>query len=145
MGGSRVLLALLLCLSAGSFLVRGEDPYFFYTWNVTYGTISPLGVPQQGILINGEFPGPRINCSSNNNIVINVFNNLDEPLLFTWYVSIFSSPFLMYLLCCDSAFFMCWSDMVGMVSNKGRTLGRTDCLEPIAQFSLGLISLTAFK
>ncbi|RVW18446.1 L-ascorbate oxidase-like [Vitis vinifera] len=84
MGGSRVLLALLLCLSAGSFLVRGEDPYFFYTWNVTYGTISPLGVPQQGILINGEFPGPRINCSSNNNIVINVFNNLDEPLLFTW-------------------------------------------------------------
>ncbi|KAL6341070.1 hypothetical protein AAG906_032185 [Vitis piasezkii] len=83
MGGSRVLLALLLCLSAGSFLVRGEDPYFFYTWNVTYGTISPLGVPQQGILINGEFPGPRINCSSNNNIVINVFNNLDEPLLFT--------------------------------------------------------------
>ncbi|KAF8041149.1 hypothetical protein BT93_B3158 [Corymbia citriodora subsp. variegata] len=75
---------LLLCLLAGAMAVRGEDPYFFFTWNVTYGTISPLGVPQQGILINGEFPGPNINSTSNNNIVINVFNNIDEPLLFTW-------------------------------------------------------------
>ncbi|KAI3409707.1 Kinesin motor domain-containing protein [Psidium guajava] len=75
---------LLLCLLAGAMAVRGEDPYFFFTWNVTYGTISPLGVPQQGILINGQFPGPNINSTSNNNIVINVFNNIDEPLLFTW-------------------------------------------------------------
>lgn len=82
MGG--VMLMLLLCLSAGAMLVRAEDPYFFYTWNVTYGTISPLGIPQQGILINNQFPGPNINSTSNNNIVINVFNNLDEPLLFTW-------------------------------------------------------------
>ncbi|KAL6565291.1 L-ascorbate oxidase [Orobanche gracilis] len=29
-------------------------------------------------------PRPLINCTSNNNIVVNVFNNLDEPLLFTW-------------------------------------------------------------
>ncbi|XP_030547557.1 L-ascorbate oxidase homolog [Rhodamnia argentea] len=75
---------LLLCLLAGAVAVRGEDPYFFFTWNVTYGTISPLGVPQQGILINGQFPGPNINSTSNNNIVINIFNNIDEPLLFTW-------------------------------------------------------------
>lgn len=27
--------------------VRGEDPYRFYTWNVTYGDIYPLGVKQQ--------------------------------------------------------------------------------------------------
>ncbi|KAL0436779.1 UNVERIFIED_CONTAM: L-ascorbate oxidase [Sesamum radiatum] len=40
--------------------------------------------PQQGILINGQFPGPKINCTSNNNIVVNVFNQLDEPLLLTW-------------------------------------------------------------
>ncbi|GFZ12875.1 SKU5 similar 13 [Actinidia rufa] len=38
-----------------------------------------------GILINGQFPGPKINCTSNNNIVVNVFNNLDEPFLLTWY------------------------------------------------------------
>ena len=78
----------LLCLSAAAMTVtvRGEDPYFFFTWNVTYGTISPLGVPQQGILINGQFPGPNINSTSNNNLVINVFNNLDEPFLLHWYI-----------------------------------------------------------
>lgn len=75
----------LICLVVGTMaVVRGEDPYVFYEWNVTYGTLSPLGVPQQVILINGQFPGPQINCSSNNNIVVNVFNKLNEPLLFTW-------------------------------------------------------------
>ncbi|KAG4906394.1 hypothetical protein JHK84_054904 [Glycine max] len=76
-------MALMLCLMAAS--VRSEDPYIYYTWKVTYGTIAPMGVPQQGILINGQFPGPEINSTSNNNVVINVFNNLDEPLLFTWH------------------------------------------------------------
>lgn len=77
----------LLCLLCGAmWVVQGEDPYFFFTWRVTYGVISPLGVPQQGILINDQFPGPNINSTSNNNLVINVFNHLDEPLLFTWYV-----------------------------------------------------------
>ncbi|KAF3444365.1 hypothetical protein FNV43_RR14057 [Rhamnella rubrinervis] len=80
-----VMLMFLLCLSAGAItVIRGEDPYIFFTWNVTYGTISPLGVPQQGILINGQFPGPNINSTTNNNIVVNVFNNLDEPFLLTW-------------------------------------------------------------
>ncbi|XP_058735363.1 L-ascorbate oxidase homolog [Vicia villosa] len=77
------ILALMVCLMATT-AVRSEDPYVYYTWNVTYGTVAPLGIPQQGILINGLFPGPEINGTSNNNIVINVFNNLDEPLLFTW-------------------------------------------------------------
>lgn len=27
--------------------VNGEDPYRFFTWNVTYGDIYPLGVRQQ--------------------------------------------------------------------------------------------------
>ncbi|XVE70341.1 hypothetical protein DITRI_Ditri10aG0064800 [Diplodiscus trichospermus] len=81
-----VILMLLMCFLAGALIsgVRCEDPYLFFTWNVTYGTISPLGVPQQGILINGHFPGPNINSTTNNNIVINVFNNLDEPFLLTW-------------------------------------------------------------
>ncbi|PKI78431.1 hypothetical protein CRG98_001177 [Punica granatum] len=51
-------------------LVVADDPYRFYTWTVTYGTISPLGVPQQVILINGQFPGPRL--------------DLDQPFLLTW-------------------------------------------------------------
>ncbi|KAL5717221.1 L-ascorbate oxidase [Ranunculus cassubicifolius] len=83
MASRATLYVLLSCLAAVS-LVRAEDPYLFYTWNVSYGTLSPLGVPQQVILINNQFPGPEINCTSNNNIIVNVFNNLDEPLLFSW-------------------------------------------------------------
>ncbi|KAK8582554.1 hypothetical protein V6N13_069328 [Hibiscus sabdariffa] len=43
-----------------SVYVRAEDPYRFFTWNVTYGDVFPLGVRQQGILINGQFPGPDL-------------------------------------------------------------------------------------
>lgn len=97
--GEVVTFVLLLCISAAALtpLVRGEDPYLFFTWNVTYGTIAPLGVPQQGILINGEFPGPNINSTTNNNIVVNVINNLDEPFLLTWcsYFLFLFDPFLL--------------------------------------------------
>ncbi|KAK8543311.1 hypothetical protein V6N12_015869 [Hibiscus sabdariffa] len=84
--GSEVILKLVVCFLVGALThgVRGEDPYLFFTWNVTYGTISPLGVPQQAILINGQFPGPNINSTTNNNVVVNVFNHLDEPFLLTW-------------------------------------------------------------
>ncbi|KAH9317286.1 hypothetical protein KI387_019055, partial [Taxus chinensis] len=36
------------------------------------------------ITINGMFPGPVINATTNDNIFVNVFNNLDEPFLITW-------------------------------------------------------------
>jgi len=76
-----IYVALLLSFAAVS---MAEDPYHFFDWRITYGTIAPLGVPQQVILINGQFPGPTINCTSNNNIVVNVHNDLDEPFLLTW-------------------------------------------------------------
>ncbi|KAJ8899492.1 hypothetical protein K2173_018466 [Erythroxylum novogranatense] len=46
------------------------DPYVYFDWTVTYLTASPLG--------------PVLNLTTNWNVVINVKNNLDEPLLFTW-------------------------------------------------------------
>ncbi|CAA6658181.1 unnamed protein product [Spirodela intermedia] len=73
------LVAILLALPAGA-----EDPYKFFTWNVTYGDIWPLGVKQQGILINGQFPGPQIDAVTNDNLIINVFNSLGEPFLISW-------------------------------------------------------------
>ncbi|XP_024976431.1 L-ascorbate oxidase homolog [Cynara cardunculus var. scolymus] len=69
-----------LCL----FSVKAEDPYKFFTMEVTYGQINPLGVPQRGILINGRFPGPTIDCVTNDNVIVNVINKLDEPFLITW-------------------------------------------------------------
>ncbi|XP_061363417.1 L-ascorbate oxidase homolog [Gastrolobium bilobum] len=77
-----VFLGILACWSVLS--VIAEDRYQFFTWEITQGTISPLGVPQQGILINGQFPGPTIEAITNDNIVVNVVNKLDEKFLITW-------------------------------------------------------------
>ncbi|CAN1165685.1 L-ascorbate oxidase homolog [Linum perenne] len=38
----------------------------------------------QGILINGQFPGPHIDAVTNDNIVINVYNYIKEPFLLSW-------------------------------------------------------------
>ncbi|KAL7231860.1 hypothetical protein ACSBR2_009982 [Camellia fascicularis] len=65
-------------------LVKAEDPYRYFTLEVTYGTISPLGVNQRGILMNGQFPGPTLDCITNDNVIVDVINNLDEPFLITW-------------------------------------------------------------
>ncbi|GMN61757.1 hypothetical protein TIFTF001_030840 [Ficus carica] len=74
------LLVLALLMSC----TNGESPYRFYDWNVTYGDIYPLGVKQRGILINGQFPGPQIESVTNDNLIISVFNSLDEPFLISW-------------------------------------------------------------
>ncbi|XP_031267899.1 monocopper oxidase-like protein SKU5 [Pistacia vera] len=62
----------------------GGDPYAFFEWTVSYITASPLGSKQQVIGINGQFPGPILNVTTNWNVDINVKNDLDEPLLLTW-------------------------------------------------------------
>ncbi|OAY50498.1 L-ascorbate oxidase homolog [Manihot esculenta] len=81
----RVAVCTLLCVAVSLFAnVGAEDPYRFFNWNVTYGDIYPLGVRQTGILINGQFPGPDIHSVTNDNLIINVFNSLDEPFLLSW-------------------------------------------------------------
>ena len=40
----------------------------------------------QVILINGQFPGPRLDVVTNDNIILNLFNKLDQPFLLTWWV-----------------------------------------------------------
>ena len=40
----------------------------------------------QVILINGQFPAPTIEGVTNDNILVNLINKIDEPLLITWYV-----------------------------------------------------------
>ncbi|BAT01710.1 Os07g0510833 [Oryza sativa Japonica Group] len=84
--GNVVAAALFLFLATSALLVAGDDPYRFFTWTVTYGDITPLGVKQQGILINGQFPGPTIEAVTNDNLIINVFNKLNDPFLISWYV-----------------------------------------------------------
>lgn len=40
----------------------------------------------QVIAVNGKFPGPVLNVTTNYNVVVNVKNKLDESLLITWYM-----------------------------------------------------------
>ncbi|KAA8521884.1 hypothetical protein F0562_012802 [Nyssa sinensis] len=65
-------------------LCFADDPFVSYNFEVSYITASPLGVPQQVIAVNGRFPGPNINTTTNNNVLVNVRNKLDEDLLITW-------------------------------------------------------------
>ncbi|KAB1210850.1 Monocopper oxidase-like protein SKS1 [Morella rubra] len=65
-------------------LCFAADPTIFYDFRFSYITASPLGVPQQVIAVNGEFPGPIVNSTTNYNVVANVWNDLDEDLLMTW-------------------------------------------------------------
>ncbi|KAK4431624.1 Monocopper oxidase-like protein SKU5 [Sesamum alatum] len=65
----------------GSF---AADPFAYFDMELSYITASPLGVPQQVIAVNGKFPGPVINVTTNYNVVVNVKNKLDEDLLMTW-------------------------------------------------------------
>ncbi|XP_020271821.1 monocopper oxidase-like protein SKU5, partial [Asparagus officinalis] len=60
------------------------DPTAYFDWVVSYVTVAPLGVSKQVIAINGQFPGPIVNVTTNWNVVANIQNNLDEPLLVTW-------------------------------------------------------------
>ncbi|KAI3792341.1 hypothetical protein L2E82_06218 [Cichorium intybus] len=86
MASSSTFLYCLLFVYISLFLsfAFAEDPTVSYKFEFSYITASPLGVPQQVIAINGKFPGPTINSTTNNNVVVNVRNKLDENLLVTW-------------------------------------------------------------
>ncbi|KAJ0967238.1 hypothetical protein J5N97_024155 [Dioscorea zingiberensis] len=68
------------------FLSFGTDAAdIFLEWNVSLDwNIKPITIDQPVITINGMFPGPLINTTTNDVVHVNVFNNLDEPLLMTW-------------------------------------------------------------
>lgn len=55
-------------------------------WTVTSGFLSPDGVKKQVYLVNGEFPGPTIQCRSGDKLVIHVTNKLvEEGVSIHWH------------------------------------------------------------
>jgi len=50
--GERGWIRLILGILFSTSLVKAENPYRYFTWTVTYGTASPLGVPQQVCFCN---------------------------------------------------------------------------------------------
>lgn len=73
----------------------------------------------QGILINGQFPGPQIDSVTNDNLIINVFNSLDEPFLLSWLVLQFSlceiMTFFRWELQVVLKFSACFSDLYSYI------------------------------
>ncbi|XP_042512307.1 monocopper oxidase-like protein SKU5 [Macadamia integrifolia] len=84
MASFRVFPLFLIYISSFLSLCFAGDPFVYYDWTVSYINAAPLGVQQQVIGINGKFPGPIVNVTTNNNVVVNVLNRLDEDLLYTW-------------------------------------------------------------
>uniref|UniRef100_A0A7N0UZ41 Monocopper oxidase-like protein SKU5 n=1 Tax=Kalanchoe fedtschenkoi TaxID=63787 RepID=A0A7N0UZ41_KALFE len=60
------------------------DPTVPHELRLSYDTAAPLGVVQQIITVNNKFPGPTINVTTNNQVVVNVWNDLDEGVLLNW-------------------------------------------------------------
>lgn len=80
----------------------------FYSWEWIYLTFgvycwSATEWQLQVIAINGQFPGPQLETTTNYNLVISVRNELDEPFLITWWVPdstiILISLILLYIPC----------------------------------------------
>ena len=57
--------------------------YIYISCEVTFMNVSEM---LQGILINGQFPGPQITSVTNENLIVSVFNSLNEPFLLSWSV-----------------------------------------------------------
>ncbi|CAL5209038.1 unnamed protein product [Lathyrus oleraceus] len=67
------------------FVTIATSADIYLDWHVSLNfNINPVSANQPVITINGMFPGPLINATTNDYIHVNVFNDLDEPLLFTW-------------------------------------------------------------
>jgi hypothetical protein len=58
-------------------------PFFFLLCSLC-DFDSRFSTATQGILINGQFSGPQIDAVTNDNIIINVFNDLPAPFLLSW-------------------------------------------------------------
>lgn len=55
-------------------------------WTITSGYRSPDGVKKKVYLVNGEFPGPTIECRSGDRVIIHVKNELEsEGISIHWH------------------------------------------------------------
>lgn len=92
----------------------------------------------QVIAINGKFPGSLINVTTNNNVFVNVYNELDEDLLITWFfpllqyiIFFFNFPLVIYIYNLT----ILWKMVVAGLGFKcGEIHGKMEFLVQIVQF-----------
>jgi hypothetical protein len=64
---------------------RGPKTITHY-WTITSGFLSPDGVKKEVYLVNGDLPGPTIQCRSGDKLVVHVTNSLaDEGVSIHWH------------------------------------------------------------
>ncbi|CAO3681991.1 unnamed protein product [Umbelopsis ramanniana] len=56
-----------------------------YNFTISSKTISPDGFPRNGLVINGQYPGPTITVNTGDTIQVHVTNNLTEPTALHWH------------------------------------------------------------
>jgi FtsP/CotA-like multicopper oxidase with cupredoxin domain len=56
-----------------------------YRWTITDEEVNPDGVYRQMILINGQFPGPMIECNEGDTLSIEIDNQSVNATAFHWH------------------------------------------------------------
>ena len=54
----------------------------------TWGPGAPAGVSRQIIHLNGQFPGPTLECTQDDQMVVHFVNHINEPVSIHWRVSL---------------------------------------------------------
>ncbi|XP_010540177.1 PREDICTED: monocopper oxidase-like protein SKS1 [Tarenaya hassleriana] len=80
----RIYYTFFMCLCLVLNPCEAASTFISHQWVVSYSQRSLLGAEKQIIVINGMFPGPLLNGTTNDVFNINVHNNLTEPFLITW-------------------------------------------------------------
>ncbi|KAJ8511741.1 hypothetical protein OPV22_002175 [Ensete ventricosum] len=62
------------------------DPYAYFDWDVSFITAAPLGVKQQVIGIDGQFPGPVVNVTTNWNVLVNSVEECNSTTMVSVWV-----------------------------------------------------------
>jgi hypothetical protein len=83
---SVVQVVAVLCLVAAGAISYVDAPVQYYDWTVAYTYASPDCVEKLVMAVNGEFPGPRIDATEGDTIVVNLTNLLPtEGVVIHWH------------------------------------------------------------
>jgi hypothetical protein len=80
------LVAAVLCLVAAGNVSYVEAAVQYYDWTVAYSYASPDCVEKLVMAVNGQVPGPRIDATQGDTVVVNLTNHLPtEGVVIHWH------------------------------------------------------------
>jgi FtsP/CotA-like multicopper oxidase with cupredoxin domain len=86
-GQFRLMLAHQLLFAAACFLRLADaaPKIVEYDWDIEEQQHAPDGFSRKMFLVNGQFPGPKIEVNHGDVVRVNVHNNLDEATSLHWH------------------------------------------------------------